>query len=552
VKFYRQRRFWLLLCISLVGLGILQQIWRWEVERIEVPSGKFLMRISRWGKDLGPDEIIAPDESYKGVMLPVWGEGRHFLNPIFWSHEIHEMVEVKAGECLVLTRKFGKPLSAERMAQGEILGTEDRANPIEGERGILRDVLTQGFYRLNPYAYSWERVPAAQVRVDQIGVRTLRVGKDPRALPHEQPRDQYLVPDGYRGVQQQTCPAGTYYLNPYVESITPVEVRSHRVRLSDIEFPSRDGFILKPQVVVEYAAQPDAAPLLTVRLTDEGVLHQRDETTEEQLDNEILQKVILPHIRGYARIEGSNFDARDFILAAAVAAPAPGAPVEKSLNAREALQKALLEKVKPQCAALGVEVRAVTLADMRPPAELSEQIAQRELARVEQAKNGARLRQYRAAQELKAKEALKDQAKAKVEAETRLIQAKTKATQMKEVALSQATQELENAQFALDAAAKQAEATITKGKAEAAVIGLQNEAKVAGLRKAVQGFVDVQSFAQYNLMNRLGPALTEIFASDDSEFGRLFSNYLTKPAGSTNKPPAIPAVTSDTSSTQPK
>jgi regulator of protease activity HflC (stomatin/prohibitin superfamily) len=552
VKFYRQRRFWLLLCIGLVGLGILQQIWRWEVERIEVPSGRFLLRISRWGKDLGPDEIIAPDESYKGVMLPVWGEGRHFLNPIFWSHEIHDMVEVKAGECLVLTRKFGKPLSAERMAQGEILGTEDRANPIEGERGILRDVLTQGFYRLNPYAYSWERVPAVQVRVDQIGVRTLRVGKDPRKLPNDQPRDQYLVPDGYRGVQQQTCSAGTYYLNPYVESITPVEVRSHRVRLRDIEFPSRDGFILKPQVVVEYAAQPEAAPLLTVRLTDEGVLHQQDETPEEQQDNEILQKVILPHIRGYARIEGSNFDARDFILAATAAAPAPGAPVEKSLNAREALQKALLEKVKPQCAALGVEVRAVTLADMRPPAELSEQIAQRELARVEQAKNGARLRQYRAAQELKAKEALKDQAKAKVEAETRLIQAKTKSTQMKEVALSQATQELENAQLALDAAEKQAEATITKGKAEAAVIGLQNEAKVAGLRKAVQGFVDVQSFAQYNLMNRLGPALTEIFAADDSEFGRLFSNYLTKPAGSTSKPPAIPAVTSSTSATQSK
>jgi hypothetical protein len=552
VKFYRQRRFWLLLCIGLVGLGILQQIWRWEVERIEVPSGKFLVRISRWGKDLGPDEIIAPNESYKGVMLPVWGEGRHFLNPIFWSHEIHDMVEVQAGECLILTRKFGKPLSAERMAQGEILGTQDRANPIEGERGILRDVLTQGFYRLNSFAYSWERVPAVQVRVDQIGVRTLRVGKDPRGLSVEEARDQYLVPDGYRGVQQQTCPAGTYYLNPYVETITPVEVRSHRVRLSDIEFPSRDGFILKPQVVVEYAAQPEAAPLLTVRLTDEGVLHQRDETVEEQRDNEILQKVILPHIRGYARIEGSNFDARDFILAAPVAAPAPGAPPEKSTNAREALQQALLAKVKPQCAALGVEVRAVTLADMRPPADLADQIAQRELARVEQAKNGARLRQYRAAQELKAKEALKDQAKAKVEAETRLIQAKTKAAQMKEVALSQATQELENAQLTLDAAEKQAEATLTKGKAEAAVIGLQNEAKVAGLRKAVQGFADVQSFAQYNLMNRLGPALNEIFAADDSEFGRLFSNYLTKPAGSTSTSPAIPAVTSDAAATQVK
>jgi regulator of protease activity HflC (stomatin/prohibitin superfamily) len=547
VKFYRQRRFWLLLCIVLVGFGILEQIWRWEVERVEVPSGKFLVRTSRWGKDLGPDEIIAPDESYKGVMLQVWGEGRYFLNPIFWTHEIHDMVEVKAGECLVLTRKFGKPLSAARMAQGEILGTEDRANPIDGERGILRDVLTQGFYRINPYAYSWEMVPAVQVRVDQVGVRTLKVGKDPRTLADDQRQNQYLVPAGHRGVQQETCPPGTYYLNPYAESIAPVEVRSHRVRLADIEFPSRDGFILKPQVVVEYAAQAQAAPSLTVRLTDEGVLHQQDDTPEQQLDNEILQKVILPHIRGYARIEGSNFDARDFILASQSATPAagaaaPNAPGEKTINAREALQQALLAKVKPQCAALGVEVRAVTLADMRPPADLADQIAQRELARVEQAKNAARLRQYRAAQELQAKQALKDQAKAKVEAETRLIQAKTKASQLKEVALSQAKQDLENAQVALEAAEKQAEATLTKGKAEAAVINLQNEATVAGLRRAMQGFVNAQSFAQYNLMSKLGPALSEIFASDDSDFGRLFSNYLNPPGDANNKTPMRPAA----------
>ncbi len=542
MKFYQQPRFYLTLGVAVVGLLILQQIWQWEVERIEVPSGKFLVRISRWGKDLGPDEIIAPDETYKGVMLLPLAEGRHFLNPLFWTYEVHEMVQVPVGECLVLTRKFGKPLSPARMEQGDILGAEDLANPSNGERGILRDVLTQGSYRLNSYAYSWETVPAIEIRVDQVGARTLKIGKDPRALQPETERGPYLVPEGYRGIQQKIVPPGTYYINPYVESITPVEVRSHRVKLADIEFPSRDGFILKPQVVVEYAARPERAPELMVRLTDEGILHQRDETPADQLENEILQKVILPHIRGYARIEGSNFDARDFILATPVAAPAGAAPAEKVANAREALQKALLAKVKPQCQALGVEVRAVTLADMLPPVELADQIAQRELARVEQAKNSVRLRQYRAEQELKSKESLKTQAKEKVEAETRLIQAKTKAEQLTEVALARFTQDLENAQIALDAAEKQAEATLAKGKAEAAVINLQNEAEVAGLRRAVQGFASVQTFAQFHLMKKLGPALTEIFASDDSDFGRLFSNYLTQPASAGQKPPTIPAV----------
>ena len=68
MTFYKQPRFFLTLGIAIVGLLILQQVWQWEVERIEVPSGKFLIHISRWGKDLGPDEIIAPDESYTKIL----------------------------------------------------------------------------------------------------------------------------------------------------------------------------------------------------------------------------------------------------------------------------------------------------------------------------------------------------------------------------------------------------------------------------------------------------------------------------------------------------
>ncbi len=100
-------RFWLLALVGLVSLVVIQQVWHWEVERIEVPPGKFLVLVHRWGKNLPEDEIVARDTSYKGVMLDVLGEGRHFLNPIFWSHEFHDIKQVPAGKCLVLTRKFG-------------------------------------------------------------------------------------------------------------------------------------------------------------------------------------------------------------------------------------------------------------------------------------------------------------------------------------------------------------------------------------------------------------------------------------------------------------
>jgi len=561
VAVYKQPRFWVLSGAFLVALLIAQQIWHWEVERIEVPPGKFLIRTHKWGKDLAEGDIIAPDESYKGVMLDVWPEGRHFLNPLFWEHEFDEIVSVAPGQCLVLTRKFGKDIPPERITDdGDILAQHDPDRPHEGERGIVKEVLTPRAYRLNKYAYSWQVKPAVEIEINEVGVRTLKVGKDPNQLKDGSQRGHYVVPAGFRGVQQETVPPGTYYINEYVETISPVDVRSHRVELTDITFPSRDGFILTPRVVVEYAVDPDKAPELMVRLTDEGVLHQKDATPEELQKNEILQKVILPHIRGYSRIAGSNFDARDFIIstsmtgkadateapAAAQAAQGPAEPgvhpaaldpktapaAPKTANARERMQRELLEKVKDRCKELGVEIRAVTLADLLPPKELSEQIAQRELARVELDKNMALVRQHKAQQELAAKIGLKQQAKENVAAETHLVQATTKAEQLKEVETSRLAQELKNAEVELEAARDHASATLAKGEAEAKVITLTNEAEVAGLRTAVKGFGSIEHFAQYHILEKLAPALTEIFASDEGDFSRLFADYMSRREGS--------------------
>jgi hypothetical protein len=513
---------WLVIA-ALAGVALLvQQFWYWEVERVEVKTDTYLVEVHRWGKNLPEDEIVAPDDSYKGVMLAVKQEGRHFLNPFFWSYEIHPIVKVPSGKCLVLSRKFGKRIPDERLAQGNVLASPGE-HEFDGERGILREPLGPGSYRLNPYAYKWEEFDAVQIGPDQVGVRTLKVGRDPRTLAVEPGRPRYVVPDGYQGVQQTPVSNGTYYLNPYVETITPVEVRSHTASLSDIEFPSRDGFILKPHVTVEYQVRREKAPEAMVRLTDEGLLHQQDATPEQQSQNEILQKVLLPHMRGYARIEGSNFDARDFIIAAS------GAANDKATNTREQLQQALLAKVRPRCLDLGIEIRAVLLGEMKPPAELSEQISQRDLARVEQQKNAVRLGQYKEMQKLKSIETMKEQTRELVEANTRLQVMQTQAKQQKEVEELKLKQELENAQISLDAARSRAEAILAKGKAAAAVIQLQNEAEVAGLRTAVQGFATAAHFAQYHVISKLAPSLKEIFSSDDGDFAKLFSGYMTPP-----------------------
>jgi hypothetical protein len=277
--------------------------------------------------------------------------------------------------------------------------------------------------------------------------------------------------------------------------------------------------------MVTYAVRPEKAPELMVRLSDDGKLHQEDATEEQKRQNEILQKIILPHIRGYARIEGSNLDARDFILSSAAA------DKQEKANNRERFQRALRDKVRPQCEELGIDIQAVTLASLDLPPDLTEQISARDVARVQLEQNKSREEQYKTEQTLKAVEALAQQETEKVAAETRLAQAKKLAEQKKEVEKKRLENELANAKVKLQAARDLAKAALAAGKADANLINLQNEAEVAGLRTAVQGFSSAQTFAQYQVVLRLAPALKEVFASDESDFAKLIASYMTPAAG---------------------
>ncbi len=544
---------WGALAVAVVAAVFAHQFWHWMVERVEVPPGHFLVRIHLWGKPLPPGEILAPDETYQGVQKDVLPEGRHFFNPVVWSYEIVKMLDVPTGQCAVLTRKYGKDLPEERVKTGNFLVDLTPKSPDEEYRGIVRQVLLPGKHRVNPYAYEVQVVPAVEIKAEQVGIRTVKVGLDPRVLKLEPDQGEYVVPVGrpegeYRGVQEKPVAAGTYYINPYAEAIVPVDVRSHRVEFTDIEFPSSDGFTLRPQIFVTYRVDPQKAPELYVTLTEEGGLHQTDNAGPELERNEILRKIVLPHIRGYTRIEGSKFDARDFIAAANTkpGAPVAAPPAGPQVNPRERLQQFLMEKVGPMTQRTGVVIESITLAAMDAPPDLADQISQRELARVIREKNADKVGQFKAEQELKAIEALKQQEQEKVDAQTRMVQARALAQQKKAVQESSLKQQLESARLRLESARKQAEAVLARGKAEADVIRLQNEAEVAGLRTAVGGFQTPDQFAMHQVLLRLAPALGEIFASDGSDFAKLFAAYMTPPATATKPiPPSTAASTGD-------
>ena len=526
-----------------------REAFDWMFSRVEVPPGQFLVRIHRWGNDLPPGNsysdsaILAPDESYKGVMADVLPEGRYFLNPFFWSYELHPMIDVPAGKVLVLTRLYGAPIPPERLAAGDFLAQD-------GERGIVADVLRPGKHRINPYAYDCKLEDAVEVGAGEVGVLTLKVGKDPADLPPDPKRGPYVVPEGYRGVQEKPLSGGTYYVNPYVKKIAAVDTRSHQAEFTDIEFPSKDGFHIKPHVLVTYRVLESKAPELFVTLSDDAKLPLQDRTPEEIEKNPVLQKVVLPLIRGYARIEGSKLAGRDFVAQSTAAVPGG-----QDANPREVLQSKLMAKVVPACDDLGVVVESITVGQSEKDADLealATQIADREQARLEREKNASLIEQYKQAQELAAATARKEQNEEKVAATTKLNTATIEAQQKLEVELKKLEQDLKNAQTNLTAAKEQAEAVLAQAAADAEVITKENEAKVAGLRTAVEGFNSADQFAQYQMLTRLAPALKEIFASDTSDFAKLFASYMTQPsakpapahvAGATEPPaPAMPPV----------
>src|ERR1700733_3924242 len=259
VDAWNKPRTWIVLGAAAVGVFLLYQVWVWEVERVEVPPDSFLVKISLWGNNLPDGEIIAPDSSYKGVQRDVLAEGRHFLNPLLYSYEKHPVLNVPNGQCAVLTRKAGKPISSDRLRRGEYLAKGDFGVP-DGERGIVEKPLGPGKHRVNPYLYGVTLENAVKINANQVGVRTLRWGNDPRALKGGKP--PYVVPEGYRGVQEKLVPPGDEYINPHVEAIAPVDISTHQVEFKDIVFFSKDGFIVQPHVRVAYKVDPKKAPEL--------------------------------------------------------------------------------------------------------------------------------------------------------------------------------------------------------------------------------------------------------------------------------------------------
>jgi regulator of protease activity HflC (stomatin/prohibitin superfamily) len=485
-----------------LGLAALVAVGVYNASKIEVETGQQAVLIRKVGLDLEPDMELAPPPKdgtifYKGVQAGgpnngVLTEGRYFYNPYFWDWEIYEQKIIPDGKIGIRVALSGDDLPAAQVL----------AEP--GQKGILREVLKPGRYPYNKYAETIELHETVTVPAGYRGVKTLLSG-----LPPKDP-NVFLVNKDERGVQQDTLDPGTYYLNPYETRVSLVDCRSKRFNLGqdgEMDFLSSDGFPITLDGAIEFRVLPD-------KVADVFVKYNEDANGDE-IDEEIIAKIITPESRSLCRIGGSKLSGGQFI----------------SGEEREKFQAELVKHLTENCKKQGIEILAVAITSIQPPQDIARPVRAREVAKQQLAQFKREKEQQVSEAALKVQEVLAEQKKKLVEAEQTVVQKTTKAEQEQSVAVTLAEQKLKVAETTLEAAKDKASAITAKAQADADVIRFNNKAEVAGLSARVEAFGgDGSALARNILVGKLAPGFRSILSNSEGPLMDLFGQFTRDPS----------------------
>lgn len=491
--------------------------------RIEVDAGEMAILIRKTGQDLGNSDEMAPTDKHKGLQAHVLAEGRHFYNPWTWDWEVTKQIEVPQGKLGIRVRLFGDDLP-----YGEIIAHE------ETQKGIVPEVLKSGRYPINALVEGQARSRDSYAELIQLvdpvvipagfkGVISNLAGAipaDPNVL---------LVKKGERGVQEEPLDEGTHTINPYTTRIDLVDCRSQRFNLGyqdEMGFPSKDGFWVTLDGIVEFRVRPEKAPLVLVIYNE----IYNDTPRNARVDEEIVKKVILPNARSFCRLRGSDHAGKDFI----------------SGETRTKFQQDFQKQMENACDSQGIEIVQALITRINPPEKIAEPVRQRQIALQKELQYQKEIQQQASEKELAMQQELIQRKQALVAGEQKVVKTTTQAKREQEVALIEARQQLKVAELELQAAADQAAAILARGQAEASVVEFKNAAEASGWAKAVQAFDGRGAeLARYVLLKKLAPAFRQMMVNTaDSPIMDIFREYQdTDPSEKLPRAGDTPAVT---------
>ena len=478
---------------------------------VEVPSKYMAVLIHKVGKDIENAEEIAPSDECKGVQKNVLAEGRYFLNPYLWDWVVVPQIEIPEGKLGVRIRLYGDDLPP-----NELIGWK------ENQKGIVPDVLNPGRYPINAWVAGTPRRSEGDSHAEIIEMHdpvTIPAGfkgvVTKLSAPMPEKPNEVIVEEGRRGVQPEALEPGTYYLNPYVTKVCLMDCRSQRYNLTDIGFPTRDGFWVSLEAIIEFRVNPKESPKVYVLYNEEKIGGRVDEA--------IVEKIILPNARAYTRLKGSSHSGKEFITG----------------GTRATFQEEFQKQMQLTCGAQGIDVIQALITTIKPPEKIAEPVRRRQIAIQQEIQYKKEIDQQAAEQELAVQKAAVQQKQAEVAAAQEVVAVTTEAKKKQDVAMIEADKRLGVAGQKLEAAKDLAAAILAKGKAEADVVRFGNQAQAVGWQKSIEAFGgNVNEFARYTLLKKIAPAFKSLMVNtENSALMDVFKSF---------QPAATPAPTTAT------
>jgi hypothetical protein len=525
--------------------------YKWTVMRVFVPEDKALMVVAKFGAELPPHLIAVPkaDEGkYKGVHEELLGPGRYFINPLTHDTKLVDLVQIPAGDpqrWRFDERGSGQLVdpSAQPMV-GLIASKQGLAPPVDqevvdpGYKGIQKEVLTPGTYKINPHLYEVTMVGAIVVPPGYVGVQTRLTGTraDDNLVTLTEIRDSTTGPttqsvadaagrgapsrlvsqENERGVLRDVLQPGIYYVNPRLLKVDVVPVGYDTITLdtvhangapaptpapaegggtrqtSSVRFYSFDGYLVEADFTVVWGISPADAPEIVANIGDW---------------DRVSGNVIEPAMKAACQNVGAKYTSKELIQGDTRSKfqDELSASLEESVRSRNVhVLLALIRNIvikDPQ----GKDATTGLLATIQKAnIEIERELTNRQ--KTETAITSARLEE--------AKKQV-DVARETVASETNVKVANVMADAQKKAAEIDAQRDLEVATIQLEVAQLDAQRNQILGKATADVERLRNEAEARGAKMLVDALGSPQAYNLYTFARNFEPRdLRLIFAGE--------------------------------------
>jgi uncharacterized membrane protein YqiK len=285
------------------------------------------------GGQRGPQVDILTPGTYRILTQSVPLENKSEVKPGLFTVRLYDATVINENEIGLVEALDGSPLNPLDYVAESIPGHDNFQDGHEfinssGQRGPQKDILLPGTYYINPQLFKVIPESAKEVKPGEVAVIVSNTGKDPsddirrqmaakvrermereekeqaeqtaarldqiddkrtaaeikNELMTGDPADRrldegaheaYVVPEGYRGIQETVVGPGRYYVNTL--AITPiiipttnqtVEWTSGEVvnTFNPFEVISKDGFTMQLEVRVVFRVKPEDAPFMVAKI----------------------------------------------------------------------------------------------------------------------------------------------------------------------------------------------------------------------------------------------------------------------------------------------